>query len=56
MVRKFTEEERARQMEGIKRHEERFHGGEVTRCNYYSECWKTEREEWAAQDKAVRNA
>jgi hypothetical protein len=37
-------------MEQIRKHDERFHNGEPTRCNYYSECWATERKEWAVQD------
>ena len=51
MVRQFTEEQKRRfreeTEEQARKHEERFHDGVVTRCNYYSECSKTEREEKA---------
>lgn len=49
MVKQFTEEQKRRfreeTEEQAKKHEERFHDGEVTRCNYYSECHAIEREE-----------
>lgn len=53
MVKPFTEEQKRRFREEteqlVKKHEERFHGGEVTRCNYYSECHAIERSERAAK-------
>jgi hypothetical protein len=48
MVRQFTPEERQRQKEAVDAHYAKYHNGDQSvKCNYYSDCWKAERETWA---------